>query len=385
MGALDPMPRERRLTNAARRIVRAVWYGARKIGITLPETVFLRSPVEQRVARDFERPGRKTVLAVVDFATFPLSFDVLNLMAVAELYRRRIAADAVDLACVCDWSEPVFGHDRKDASGDPVSQETLIHNLCLEGARLLPHPGSIHFFTDRVEFERYLASRPGQTSFVPQGYSPRGPSYISRRGAPPVYGMRSLVDGSYSTDEDPLLRPDEDSVNLVRRWLDALPPATGPTISITVRDYTRSPARNSATGEWRKLIESYGSSGIRFVIVPDYFKLFQPTGLEAPGVTVFEAAALSLGLRSALYRSADLNLFVGNGPATIAYIDHAVRFLTFKMVTDEPSSSLEEIEFQHTLGPENPLPWFGSDRAIVWEDDTFETMRRTLDQWLADR
>ena len=332
------------------------------------------------MAEQYAAARPSAVLAIVDFATIPLSFDVLNVLAIAELFRRRVKAEVVDIAFVADHADLVFQHAQADHLGVRSDHMTFVHNLGIEGRRLLPEPGSVLVFTNRVEFRRYLRSRANPSWTVPRGYQALGPSYVAARGEPPLYGLRSLLDGKYSRSEPPLLRPDREHVMQMQRWLAANVDSGSYVVTVTIRDSGNSPLRNSSIGEWKKLVDSYKDNGrIRFVIVPDYFKVFQKTGLENRITSVCNEAAISLGLRHALYANASLNLFVGNGPATIAYLDHNIPFLTFKMNTSEPSSRLEEIAFQHALAPGQTLPWFGEDRAIVWADDTFIHMRAAVD------
>lgn len=386
---LNPLERnapERLLSHFVRRGLRQVWYGMRRLGVTLPKSVFLRSEIEESAAAQLVRPRDRKVLAIVDFATFPLSFDVLNLMAFAELYRRHVGADAVDLAFLADRSAPVHTHVQADRSGVRTDHMTFVHNLCLEGARLLPRPGSILFFSDRQDFARYLRGQPRSTKVLPRGYSARGPSYISGRGEPPLYGLRSLLKGGYTAQDEPLLQPGKEQQTQIQRWLSGHVTDGATIVVVTIRNCGKGTQRNSALEEWKKLIDSYrADESVRFVVVPDYFEVFLPTGLEAPNVSVCHEAALLLGLRAALYSAADLNLFVGNGPATVAYIDHRMPFLTFKMSTNERSSRLEEIAFQHALAPGEALPWFSEDRAIVWEEDRFEVMRPAVDAFFERR
>lgn len=379
-------PPKRLLSHLARRGLRQIWYSAHRLGLTLPRSVFLRSAVEQSSAAQLVRPRARKVLAVVDFATFPLSFDVLNLMAFAELYRRRVTADVVDMAFLADRSEPVHTHVQADRDGVRTDHMTFVHNLCLEGARLLPHLGSVLFFDDRRDLDRYLSVRSRETVILPRGYSARGPSYISARGEPPLYGLRSLLKGGYTDQDKPLLRAGPEQDAQIQRWVTRHVGDGVTIVVVTIRNCGKGLQRNSALVEWKKLIDSYGDDEtIRFVVVPDYFEVFSPTGLEGPNVVVCNEAALLLGLRAALYSAADLNLFVGNGPATVAYIDHRMPFLTFKMSTDERSSRLDEIAFQHALAPGEALPWFSQDRAIVWDDDRFEVMRPAVDAFFDRR
>ena len=77
--------------------------------------------------------------------------------------------------------------------------------------------------------------------------------------------------------------------------------------------------------------------------------------------------------QDSLYESADLNLFINNGPCVVASLSKDVKFLMFKVLTEELST---EAPFLRDLGyaiNENPK-YLNKNQKYIWKNDTYENI-----------
>lgn len=82
-------------------------------------------------------------------------------------------------------------------------------------------------------------------------------------------------------------------------------------VTITLREAEHWPSRNSNVLEWMKAAHHLVVEGYKVVFVRDTHKAHEPL----VGFTTLPDASLKISHRAALYCSADVNLFVNNGPA----------------------------------------------------------------------
>jgi hypothetical protein len=99
------------------------------------------------------------------------------------------------------------------------------------------------------------------------------------------------------------------------------------------------------------------------------------------GLETHSVASIDVQARLALYEQAKCNLFVSNGPATLAFFTERP-WLMFA----EPNE--KDAYFPNTpdgwktfagIAPGEQLPWSKPDQSIIWQADTFENMRAAWD------
>ena len=116
-----------------------------------------------------------------------------------------------------------------------------------------------------------------------------------------------------------------------------------PYATISLREATWWPDRNSNKPEWAKVAVWLREQGIQPVIVPDT----QGTGLGLHGdFEEFLPASFDIDLRAALYEGAAINLGVLNGPMSLlAYLK--ARYLICKVVTETAVAASTEFLRAH--------------------------------------
>jgi hypothetical protein len=146
-------------------------------------------------------------------------------------------------------------------------------------------------------------------------------------------------------------------------------------VTITLREAGNWTYRNSDLAAWYRFALNLEAMGERVVFVRDTARAFEP-------IACFETAphaSLDLVARMALYESARANLFVANGPATLAiYSDRP--WLMFVPVEPEDSPYLpNRASFwrdQQGVAVGEQYPWSSETQRIVWEQATYGAICR---------
>lgn len=152
----------------------------------------------------------------------------------------------------------------------------------------------------------------------------------------------------------------------VDEWLSARQLAT-PLITITIRYRKWDATRNSNVSEWKKFAKYLQGQGCHVVFVPETDFISLPGTF---GANEYTECSWNLGLRLALYETAELNFIVDNGPAALMHLDKKVRYLqTFRRI------GLPIME------GEAHLPFAEQYQVLNWGKDDFENLVSGLDNW----
>ncbi len=362
---------------------RKTWEGLRRLGLPMPADTMLGHPLDRKVGLQFEEgAGGPRVLAVCDFAAFPLSYDIIVLLAVADGYRQRSDCERMDVAFIAHDSDPLMREAfPTNPANDRENYRTFVHNLGIEATRLFEAVGDVQFFTNRSTFEAFWRNAKSTHLVFPENYTPYRPSYLPGRKGVPFYGMRHLFTGPAASRSALSLRPPASQLDLAETWIGHH--ARGrKAITITLRETPHQQERNSNIDAWRALVERYRGQDIVFVVLRDYFSLYTDSPVAGDNVIECPEAVHGMSFRAALYEKAYLNLFAGNGPAMLCLLNPRTRYLVFKISTDAASIRPEEIFFQHGLRPGDNMPEATPYQKLVWEDDDFSVLRRELDDML---
>lgn len=321
-----------------------------------------------RIVKQRREDYRKSrVLAIYDFAGLPYSFDICTFLINAELERRIKGCDKIDIAFVCHASTP------SSSATSFVNKDNFrhyVHNLGLESTRLLGSVGSIFVFDNRKLFMDFFEK-------FEQDYLVFPRDYMSVVNSGPhgdwLYTMllswyRSI---EAAAEKDPTLLDfcaPEEQVHLVRKWiLKNIYPRIP--ITITLRECEFRAAVNNNIPEWQKLIDYYRDSNLMFIILRDYYKLYEYPILSGSNVVYYNEPVTVLSLRAALYQESSLNLFVPNGCTVLAIYNRRSRYLYFTGVCVGLTPGCNS--FCTT-----------AYQKIVHKSDNFETMKNHVDEML---
>lgn len=153
------------------------------------------------------------------------------------------------------------------------------------------------------------------------------------------------------------------------------PPIFGQYVTITLREAVDWPHRNSNIDAWMKFAFYLRGEGERVIFVRETGEA--DVTLDAFGTS--PKASKDLLYRMALYNGARANLFVSNGPASLAWF------------SDKPWLMFTEVEqegLETTYKPNTPKawrenmgievgqqwPWSKPNQRIIWQKDDYETI-----------
>jgi hypothetical protein len=255
----------------------------------------------------------------------PLSYDFCNWLI--DMEQRRRNADAPAPLKVAFW----YGQDGKTGISGMPDREQMLNKVCRPAMELM----------GAVEDPKALL---GHTS--------------------EFFSYKRIVDLYKST-----------GVEVPKFRTDVLSPIEKPGyVTITLRETTYWPHRNSRLPEWIQFAKYLKSKGERVVFVRD-------TRLAEEPVEGFETcpeASRDLIKRTALYRDAKCNLFVANGPISLAYFGDTP-WLKFFEIDDQGAYNAARSEYWRVcvgLDPDKQeqFPWSTDKQRIVWKPDYFTNM-----------
>lgn len=278
--------------------------------------------------------------AFYDLARCPVSYDFVSFLLAVEAERRRTGQDAVQIVFL---KGPVAGF-RQDGFWPPIEErDDVFADVVAPMAKMLPSVTEVIGPTS----DPVLAPPP---LFGAQGPAP--------------YGLRTFVEAW--REVGPVLhtagRDDRDN-----------------TITMTLREAEHWPERNSNVDAWYEAAARLQDRGHTVHVIPDTRLVSQSSDLTAVN------AATHIYCRAALYLSADVNLFVNNGPAWLSFALGAPTVMlrpTCQAIGGTASASYLASCGIPTLGQ---LPKSDWRQRIVWENDDADTIVRAALSFLKDR
>jgi len=371
--ALMPPPLRRVVTGVRRRINNyLVDSDRRRIRIQYDA---IRQRIKQQRQEDYRK---RRILAIYDFIDLPFSIDICTFIINAELERRRKGCEKIDVAFVCHESDP--GPPRHPYVNENNFRHYL-YNLGLEITRLFDSVGSIYVFDNRRLFMDFFAKFKRQYFIFPPDYKSSLPIEM-RSDRPAVHEWINSADAAAADPSLLCLRAPQEQVAVVRKWiLKHVYPKVPITITLREWDWWQ-PKRNSNIPEWQKLIDYYHDSEMGFIVLRDYYKLYEAPVLSGRNVIYYNEPVTSLSLRAALYQECTLNLLVSHGCETLVAFNGSSHYITFKFAMEDTSSSLEAKRLHLGLRPGDDFQGATKYQKLVWETDGFETMRFHLDKML---
>lgn len=126
--------------------------------------------------------------------------------------------------------------------------------------------------------------------------------------------------------------------------------------------------------EWLRFAKYLKDKGYRVVFVRDTAKADEPV----EGYDTYPKASRDLDIRCALYQQAVANLFVTNGPASLAIFGDKP-FLLFMEIDDNSAYNASRAEYYRTCVGIDPdrddqFPWSASNQRIIFKPDYYTHM-----------
>lgn len=280
--------------------------------------------------RSWEREKNlKVVVACYDLGLSPPSYDFLSFLIEAERHRLDMGAHVIDIVF---QPGPMHGFRADDLPPDVEARKGMLWRVCVGMARLLPSVRNINVLNTRC---------PVSGDVFPVEYAEDAP--------------KSHYATAYLKRGKPYLRASESARRYVSKMEGYERYAT-----ITLRQSSYWPDRNSNLPAWKEVAHWLWSNGIWPIFVPD-------TEGECPTEWGYSReAALDVDVRAALYEGAVINLGVLNGPMSLCAFLMA-RYLIVKVVVETAIASSTSFLNAHGFKDGDS---FGGNGKMVWKEDT---------------
>jgi hypothetical protein len=187
-----------------------------------------------------------------------------------------------------------------------------------------------------------------------------------------MYTPKQICDWVREGDEVPRMQVPHWAMQKVADFLRGRTPVT-----ITLRETTNYPHRNSNIDAWCKFADWLERKGEWVLFLRDTDKLNEPI----PGFDVFSGTRDAF-LRSALYEQSKCNCFVSNGPLGWALFG-TKPFLAFHTIEDDERSECNTpIWWRRYQGIEKgeQWPWCLPHQRLIYADDNFDNMKAAWEE-----
>lgn len=276
-------------------------------------------------------------IAYYDLSVSPPTYDFISFLLGAELWRLRMNLTALDIRILAG---PEQGFRRDNLPPFTAAERrAMLENIVLPAAWLLPSVASI------AECEDVAPAQPS----------------IGWRD--PRYGLHVMVAAA--------------AKNCYPLQARRTACAAGPYATITLREATYWPERNSTIGQWLAVASALERRKIQPIFVRDTARAGDQVGFFATDVR----ASRDVSWRAALYAEAALNLFVGNGPAWVSWFMGAPTLIC-KLVSRESPSQSASTFVGAGLKPGTQPANARARQLLLWEDDRSDKIVPAVDQLL---
>tara|TARA_B100001093_G_scaffold519034_1_gene606093 strand:+ start:889 stop:2454 length:1566 start_codon:yes stop_codon:yes gene_type:complete len=304
----------------------------------------------------------QTLNAFYDLEVCPITFDFVNFLILAELERRRRKLKDLHVTIVPGSNE---GFRDDDAAFNTSNKIWRLEQVAVPACWLMPKPVKLTICRKRSDLSQHFNEL--SENIFPLDYHPDAP-----RGDFLWAGIAAAA----ATGEDiPRLRATAQGKTYMAQWLSSLGKETRP-VTITLRESSHKPARNSNIVEWAEAAKKISGLGFHPIIVRDTENSFNTPDPLFKNFSHCPQAAVNLDLRLALYELCQTNLMVLNGPGVLCWLSKKASYIMFRMITSNVDNSNLAMLASMGLAPNSDLAIASPKQRLIWETDTSENIVR---------
>lgn len=145
-------------------------------------------------------------------------------------------------------------------------------------------------------------------------------------------------------------------------------------VTITLRECSYWPHRNSRMGEWMQFAKYLKRNGERVIFVRDTAKANEPID----GFETCPVASTDLVKRCALYQDAKANLFVANGPVNLGFFGDKPWMQFFEIDDQGAYNASTTAYWVNCIGldpaKKEQFPWATKQQRLTWVPDLYTNM-----------
>lgn len=288
--------------------------------------------IQHMIAEQNRVDNLKVMTAVYDLSMSPPTYDFLGFLAEAERFRKAKEFDCIDIVFT---PGPIHGFRDDQLPPDAATREGMLWRVAVAMAKRLPSVRNVQVLSQRQDIKADF------------------PEEWTDATAKAHYGTR------YLKNDAPMLKASEYARKQVALRY------SKPYVTITLRESSYWPNRNSKRSEWKKVADWLKAQNIQPIIVPDA----EGTGFLGD-YTECREATMDLDIRCALYEGAVVNLGVLNGPMSLcAFLD--CNYLIFNVGGENTHAGSEAFLAAHGLEKGDDLSPNGK---LIWAPDLAENI-----------
>ena len=305
-----------------------------------------------------------------DLDVSPASYDFLVFLQLAELHRIRYGYDRISFIFV-PGSQDGFRDD--DMPKTTEQRLMMMRNVMIPCCRLLPSRIGTVWLSDRNEVGALLEKANGHV--FPRLYSLKRPvADYMWTGITAAY----LRGESISLFKEPL-----EYTEMVESYLrESSISEPRKVITVTVRETDYYKERNTNFSEWGPFLKELPDEKYRVIILPDTARVWSKNSF----FDEFEhcqMASIDVLFRVALYRQADLNLAVNNGPVTLGSLTGSPT-LILKMASEDPASKPGWLKYILGIEFGDQFPMLKMNYRIAWGPEQKDFLLDQFNSYIDD-
>lgn len=290
------------------------------------------------------------------------TYDVTSFLATADCYREQQGLTHLHMIIVArdtQWQAQAYCLEEEE-------RLWRAENIVKQACSLIPACKGMTYCTSREQAQLYLDNT---STVFPPDYRLDNP--------PPITVHKDFY---YWLDQgvDPRrFHSTPKASHYVQQFVDhQLPEGKKDFITVTLRESTLQPKRNSDLPEWDAFFQwlEEHAPQLSVVVIRDTECVFEANPFTAENVFFFPTASFHMDLRMALYEMAYVNMGCSNGPKQLCHLSKMASYITTKMIVEDyqGSSSARFIDRNIVIGED--FRFAAENQMIDWNPDTRECL-----------
>ena len=335
------------------------------------------------------RENNQTLYAVYDLAISPITFDFMHFAVISHMAARANGYKYVHFVFTLGVNRTWRDATPKDKALDDKTKLWRLNHIQIPIATMVESYAGHSVYLDRVEAAKELAALIPQMIFPPQ-YHVNNPQVMFMLSQV-VDIHKQITDQVEGTDITPVcLEPNLEAISMAEAWIDHRGIDVDKLVTITVRQATIEPHRNSNMKSWSRFAKHLEKEGyVPVFLVDTEVAMIGDAEALAKHHHIYWPGPVNLDLRVALYSLAKYNLAHNGGPAALNFFLKGSKFLEFLPVDATP----DVVKNEGTIAGHERLLAVkdGEDYAFsngqakyVWEKATFDNILKNFNKLVED-
>lgn len=327
----------------------------------------------------------KTLHCIIDMAISPCTFDIMHTLVIADMVRRANNLDEIHFIIILGPDESFRQQTPKDMALPQSEKLWRVRQILTPMTWLIPACKGVSVYLNRAEAAKEIAMLPPHIMF-PNNYHINQPL-----AAFMLQQVVEVYDQVKHKDISPVvMQAPEGALNYVDRWLETNDIPASKMITLTVRQSSVEPKRNSNMASFHRFAKEIKDLGYYPVMLHDTdVASTVPPGYYTDDPAVpYLPGPVNLELRAALYQRAFASLSHNGAAAALNFFFPDTRYACFQPVDATP----EVVEKEGLSGIERLLhikigeryEFSNPKQFYVWQKCTATNLMKAFSELISD-